>query len=343
MSNLNWNELSKLPDEDLLAIRIKDLPLKLEESDLWPSIQIVMTELNSALPEFQPYLFIGDEWFSPEGVAAVSIPFFLLHPRLRQLERTKVLECEGEDDLEFKKLLRHELGHALDHAFKLSRRRTWEKTFGSPQKEYQPDTYRPRPYSRNYVLHLKRWYAQSHPDEDFAETFAVWLNPQSEWKATYRKWGALKKLEYLETIGKELRKKTFKQKSARMISESRYLNSSLAVYYQKKIRYNEEDYPDFFDRDLLRIFSRKNPEEPKAELAFQFMKRTRKYLLSSLSLWTGEKKVTINELLLRLIERCRELELIVSKSEAETASEVSAFLTTLVSHYLFTGHFRRTV
>lgn len=340
MSNFNWLEIS---DEQLLETRIRDLPLKLEESDLWPSIQSITEELGSAFPQFQPHLFIGDEWFSPEGVAAVSIPFFLLHPRLRRLEKTKVLECEGEDPAEFKKLLRHELGHALDHAFHLSRRKSWEQVFGSPQKEYDPDTYRPRPYSRNYVLHLKRWYAQSHPDEDFAETFAVWLDPTSQWKHFYKKWGALKKLEYIEKISKELRRKSFVQKPARMISESKYLNSTLGAYYQKKIRQHEEDYPDFFDKDLLRIFSKRKEGDLTSESAFQFMRRTRKYLLASLSLWTGEKKVTINALLTRLIDRCRKLELVVSKSEAETASEVSAFLTTLVSHYLFTGHFRRTV
>ena len=27
-------------------------------------------------------------------------------------------------------------------------------------------------------MHLDPWYAQSHPDEDFAETFAVWLTPE---------------------------------------------------------------------------------------------------------------------------------------------------------------------
>jgi hypothetical protein len=55
------------------------------------------------------------------------------------------------------------------------------------------------------VLHLDSWYAQSHPDEDFAETFAVWLTPNSEWPQRYKGWKALKKLEYMDALMRSLR------------------------------------------------------------------------------------------------------------------------------------------
>lgn len=340
MSNFNWSQIS---DDELLTKKLRDLPLKLEESDIYPRVQKVLKELSAVLPHFQPYLFIGDEWFSPEGIAAVSIPFFLLHPRLRALTRRTVLECEGEDEADFAKFFRHELGHAFDHAFKLSKRRSWERVFGPHNKEYDPDTYRPRPYSKNYVINLHHWYAQAHPDEDFAETFAVWLNPEQNWKVLYRKWGALKKLEYVDTVAKEVVGKFYREKPKRMISEVKHLNSTLKHYYQKQKREGAEDYPDFYDNDLLKLFQKRSETSRGAEKAYKFMQRHKKFLLASTTQWTNEKKVVVSELISRLIDRCRDLDLVLSRSEYETAFEVSAFITTLVSHYLFTGHFRRTV
>ncbi len=340
MSNFNWSQIS---EEDLLNMKIKDLPLNLEESDVYPWVDGVLRELHIQLPHFHPHLFVGDEWFSPEGVAAVSIPFFLLHPRLRALEKKMMLECDGDEESYFRKLLRHELGHAFDHAFKISGRRVWEKHFGPHKKEYNPDTYRPQPYSRNFVVNLDRWYAQSHPDEDFAESFAICLDPQATWRSTYKKWGALKKVEYVDGLIKELAGKVFRQRKGRMISEARFLNSTLKKYYKKKMKAYEEEYPSFYDRDLLRIFSKRADEKKGAEKAFRFMKRNRKFLLASISHWTGEKKVNIEFLLSRLIDRCQELDLVLSKSEFETSFELAGLLTTLITHYLFTGHFRRTV
>ena len=77
----------------------------------------------------------------------------------------------------------------------------WVEVFGNRDVEYQPETYRPRPYSKSFVRHLPNWYAQAHPDEDFAETFAVWLAlPVEEWRSQYRGWKALKKLEYVDAM-----------------------------------------------------------------------------------------------------------------------------------------------
>src|SRR5260370_25656418 len=89
----------------------------------------------------------------------------------------------------------------MDHAYGISSRRQWQKVFGSPETEYSPDTYRPRPYSKSFVRHLPNWYAQAHPDEDFAETFAVWLaTPPDQWRQRYRGWKALEKLDYVDTL-----------------------------------------------------------------------------------------------------------------------------------------------
>ena len=77
--------------------------------------------------------------------------------------------------------------------------KVWMQHFGLASTE-ETDTYRPRPYSRSYVIHLDDWYAQSHPDEDFAETFAVWLTPDLNWRGLYTGWKALQKLEYVDEL-----------------------------------------------------------------------------------------------------------------------------------------------
>src|ERR1044072_3467043 len=98
-----------------------------------------------------------------------------------------MLEVEGGTDTECLRILRHEAGHALDTAFRLHFKRQWREHFGSFAQRY-PDFYKPKPKSRRYVLHLPTWYAQAHPAEDFAETFAVWLTPRSRWRRRYRSW-----------------------------------------------------------------------------------------------------------------------------------------------------------
>src|SRR5262249_46152809 len=129
----------------------------------------------------------------------IGIPFYLAHPRLIELEKKMMLEAEGETDDWCMRLLRHEAGHAICYAYHLQRKPGWKKLFGDPAQEY-PETYRFRPYSKNYVRHLEQCYAQFHPDEDFVETFAVWLTPGLDWRQQYKGWGALQKLEFVDKL-----------------------------------------------------------------------------------------------------------------------------------------------
>ena len=124
----------------------------------------------------RPHYWLSDEWFTPDGVPGVAIPFYLAHPRLARLELAQMLEVEGGDEETCLRILRHEAGHAIDNAYQLRRRPTRRRLFGTPDTPY-PEYYTPKPYSKSFVQHLDHWYAQSHPDEDFAETFAVWLDP----------------------------------------------------------------------------------------------------------------------------------------------------------------------
>lgn len=330
---MDW---TKLNDEALLQTRIRDLGLQLEETDVFPAVQEVLGELEDKGLVFDTRIYLGDEWFSPEGQSAVAIPFFLAHPRLRQLERKMMLECEGEDGEEFRKLLRHEFGHAFDHAFQTSSRRSWKKLFGSNKKAYEPNNYRPRPYSRNFVQNVSECYAQAHPDEDFAETFAVWLDPKSDWKNRYKGWGAIKKLQYVDELTKEFQGVKALAPRGRLLSDARNLRSTLKRYYVRKRNAFQEDYPGYYDRDLKEIFSKEGEIS-----ATQFLRENRKTLLDTTAEWTGEKKIIIGELIDKLYMRCRALKLRCQSGDASYQLKMMAFLTSLVTNYRTTGRLRR--
>jgi hypothetical protein len=201
MEPADWASLS---DAELLERRISSLGLRLESTALEPLIRQLYDELSAKGLVFHPTCHVGDEWFVPVGVPAIFIPFFLVHDRLRALERTMMLEVEGGTPEWFMKLMRHEAGHAYMYAYQLTRRKKWKQCFGQTSREETPDTYRPRPFSRSYVVHLEDWYAQSHPDEDFAETFAVWLTPELDWRKNYADWPALRKMEYIDELMRSL-------------------------------------------------------------------------------------------------------------------------------------------
>ena len=193
---LPWTRLS---DEELLQLRLCDLRLSLERSPVKAHVRRLYTELAGRGIRFRPHVWLGEEWFSPDGVPGIAVPFYLAHPRLERLERRIMRTVEGGNARWLMRILRHEAGHALDNAYRLRRRKCWREVFGPASLPY-PDRYRARPGSRRYVHHLGEWYAQAHPTEDFAETFAVWLKPHSDWRRSYADWPAFEKLRLVEEL-----------------------------------------------------------------------------------------------------------------------------------------------
>jgi hypothetical protein len=332
-----------LRDEELLAVRIRDLKVRVEGSPLEPRVAQLYGELEARGLSIRPPCYLGDEWFSPEGVPAIAIPFYLAHPRLEQLELHQMMDIEGGTPESCAQLLRHECGHAIDHAYRFSARRRWRAIFGSPNVEYEPERYRPRPYSRSFVRHLPNWYAQAHPDEDFAETFAVWLAaPGDEWRARYRGWRALAKLEYVDALMQEARRKTplvTSRGQPRRADASR-LTSTLERYYAARRKLFAEDYPDFYDPDLRRIFA---PSPAGHGTAAAFMRRRRDALVTVVVRWTGQRKYMVDGLVRKLLQRCSSLGLHARSDEVALALDVAAYLASLVANHLHTGRFKRSV
>jgi hypothetical protein len=337
-------EWSQLDDSELLRLRICDLELAIPGSELESRVSALHQEISAKGLAFQPTVYLGDEWFSPEGMNAISLPFYLAHPRLKTLERSMMLEVEGEDADWCLKLLRHEAGHCFDHCYQFSRRRKWRRIFGSPAVDYNPETYRPRPYSKGFVKNLDHWYAQAHPDEDFAETFAVWLNPARNWQQEYKAWpSAMEKLAYVDELARESAKLRVLADGGRLPCAAARLTTTLEKYYRKRKREHAEQYPDFYDSDLRSIFSGSQELNKREHSASKFMTRHRKAILSAVAWSTNERKFTINGLVKRLAARCEQLELRLGKSETHTLIEVTSLLTSLVKNYLFTGKFKRKV
>src|SRR5215470_14212339 len=175
---------ARLPDEELLQLRLKDLKVKIEGTWLQGCLDALQAELEERGLRVRPHAWVSNEWFSPSDTPGIAIPFYLTHPRLIRLERKMIIDVEGGTVPECMRILRHEAGHVMQHAYQLQTRRPWQQLFGPSSRRY-PSYYRPNPASRRYVQHLPLWYAQSHPDEDFAETFAVWLAPRSNWRKRY--------------------------------------------------------------------------------------------------------------------------------------------------------------
>ena len=344
VKSVTLEQLNELSDDDILKLRFKNLPLSIENTDVEKCVDQLYSELDQKGLNFKPQIFLGDEWFSPEGMNAISIPFYLANTRLKNLEKSLMLEVEGGTHEWFMKLLRHGAGHCFDHCYKFSKRKKWSQVFGSPDIEYNPETYRPQPYSKSYVKHLDRWYAQAHPDEDFAETFAVWLNPNIDWKKEYAGWpAALKKLNYIETLAKESLKLKNTSEKGRAPSNIKNLTSTLEKYYHKRKRENADDYPDFYDSDLKFIFDGEKSLTKRESSASRFMNKHRKSIVTTVAWATNERKYTIDSLVRRLALRCQILELKIGKSETQTTMDVASFLTSLVKNYLFTGKFKREV
>ena len=191
----------KFGDEKLLDMRICDLQLDIEKSMMVRMRQKLYGELDCRGLRLRPHFWLSDEWFVPDGVPGIAIPFYMAHPRLMRLERKQMLEAEGGTQAWCMRILRHEAGHAIDIAYRMNRRKRYRETFGRYSDPY-PEYYRPKPRSKNFVLHLEPWYAQSHPAEDFAETFAVWLQSKSKtrWQKEYKGWKALEKIRFVDEL-----------------------------------------------------------------------------------------------------------------------------------------------
>lgn len=319
-------------DAQLLSLRMRDLGVRYERSRLLTAcVRELYRELERRRIRLRPHVWLSHDWFSPEHIPGIAIPFFLAHPRLMRLERHQMLEVEGGSRDECMRILRHECGHAFQHAYRLHRRRDWQRVFGLSSTPY-PDVYRPNPASRRYVQHLRLYYAQSHPDEDFAETFAVWLQAKATWRRRYEGWPALKKLEYVDDLMAQLEGVAPPVRTKQVVDPLSRIGTTLQEYYDEKRNLYSTEYPDIYDRDLRRLFS-DEARHRKRELASVFLRRNRAEIRKIVSRWTGEYQFTLDQVLTDMIGRCRELKLRLVSPERTARLDFAMLLTVRTLHF----------
>ncbi len=329
-SALRWEQW---PRERLLDVRIRDLGLTLEGTWLEGCVDELYRELERREITLRPHCWLSDEWFSPRNVPGIAIPFYLAHPRLIRLERSMVLEAEGSSRTECMRILRHEAGHAIQHGYRLHRRPAYQRLFGKSSTRY-PTSYRPNPASRQFVQHLRAYYAQAHPDEDFAETFAVWMQPRARWRKRYQGWGALKKLEYVDALMEELRGERPPVRTRARLAPVSQLGSTLRAYYEEKRTFYGADFPSTYDRELCRVFST-SAKFAHRELASRFITRHAKMIRALVARWTGESEFTIDQLLHDMIGRSRLLKLRVPGPDERVLLDFAGMLAVRSVHFLY--------
>ncbi|MCX5721780.1 MAG: putative zinc-binding metallopeptidase [Nitrospirae bacterium] len=328
-------------DEKILALPICRLGLTLEGGFLSEQIAQLYAELEARQLTFRPHFWLSNEWFTPDGVPGIAIPFYLAHPRLAKLEMGQMLEVEGGTAEWCMRILRHEAGHAIENAYRLRRLRSRQQVFGRSSDPY-PKYYSPRPYSRSFVRHLDVWYAQSHPDEDFAETFAVWLTPDSTWADRYKGWPVLRKLQYVNGLMQGLAGVPPKVVTSEEIDPLPVLKKTLREHYERKRKHYGIEHRSFYDPDLKRLFS-DSPAHADKMSAATFLNRFRKEVRRKVSAWTGEYQYTIDQVLEDMIQRCRQLHLRLPLAEEQAKLDFTILLTVHTMNYLRSGRHKVAV
>jgi len=329
----SWTELS---DEQLLEMRLCDLKLTVAGTELEARTKRLNDELAKRGLVFRPHVWLSTEWFSPDGIPGFAIPFYLAHPRLMELEERQMHEVEGGTARSCMQLMRHETAHALDNAYALHGRPEWREVFGRFDSDYVSH-YQPKPYSKRFVRHLELWYAQSHPAEDFAETFAVWLDPSSRWRSRYRDWPALSKLVFCDALMSEIEGKKPVKRLRHRIEPIGRLKQTLGDYYREKRARYRLALRKSYDRDLKRLFA--EPSGARRERsAASFLRKERAEIRKLVSRWTGEYQYAVDRVLAEIIQRTEELGLVVGSGALHVKRDAMLLVAAQTLKYLNRGH-----
>jgi hypothetical protein len=328
----------------LLNTRICDLKLNLEQTLLFRCIQKLYLELEQKKLSFKPpYYFTcsGDEWGCPNRVPIIGIPFHLADARLIRIEKEMGYATYDRRDLMI--LLRHEAGHAINYAYELYDQPEWSEHFGDFYATY-PSNFRFKfnPFSRSYVKSQgePKYYAQAHPDEDFAETFAIWLTPRSNWRNIYKRWPSIKKLEYIDKTMKALRNKKATVTAGPLDTPYHSKTYTLIDYYGEDLDNFKDKALGLYDEDLSKIFLTGTNGHKKIIFAKDMIRKNRRFLVRTISQWTGVRENLVAPVIARFWLRCRELRLSVAPEDENCSlASLTALGTTVVMNYLHTGRY----
>jgi predicted nucleic acid-binding protein len=323
---------------ELLKSPISGLGLAVEGSPVERHVRRLRREMEAKGLRFKPDVYLTDGWGCPDRTPVIGVPFYLADARLIHLEEEQTGEVE--DPRTIMMFLRHEAGHAVNYAYRLWRRPSWSEIFGPFTKPYR-DSFRPDRMSRHYVRHIAavpygRTYAQKHPDEDFAETFAVWLTPRSGWRARYRSWPVIRKLLYVDRLMKDIRRDAPESRRGRHLRPVDRMTLTLAEHYGKKAERFRRDARGYVDDSLHDAFppSRGLVLRPAAAL----FKRYRDRLVERVVHWSVLTPAEAEALLRKLEARAAALRLSYRPgAEGERLMDVVSLVIALALDYAYTG------
>jgi hypothetical protein len=317
----------------LLSRKINELSLRIPGTRLEALIHQLYGEMEKAGLQFRPKAYLSDEWGCPDRVPVIGIPFYLADPVLSCLEG-ELTDVEAENEAEVMMYLRHEAGHAFNYAYRLYLQPEWQKLFGSIAEVYLDD-YKTVPFSARFVRHVPGWYGQKHPDDDFAETFAVWLTPHSDWRSRYEDTPALAKLEYVDRVVREVGGQPPPVADGALDTPVEEMEMTLAEWYAPDESGPSCALPDILDSDLEALFP-DNEGQPAQEL----IRAYHRVLIRDLNYWTGVTRQVLHALLGEVLRRVEALQLKVKSDQAlARMADLAIFLTTLVMNYNYTGQF----
>lgn len=325
------NTISENLCTSLLNTPLCQLSLQLKGSLVEECIQIVQNELKDNGINFKFHSWVSDEWFCPDGISGIAIPFYLLNEDVAKLEKKYIGYIEGQSKEECLKLIRHEVGHAIDNAFNLRDCSKRKELFGSSKLKY-PKEYIRKPFSRNYVKHLSENYAQSHPDEDWAETFAVWLTPNSNWKRKYSNWGAINKLNYIDNLMHTLKGKRAKSLCRDTIDEIDTLGITLKTYLNRKVKTKRKFQGPIFNRSINNVFA-----TGRKTNALSFIKENEKELCLKVAKKTNQYHYIVRDVLKELKAECKKNELTLKMPVRETRTHLIKLLSKSTLLYIKQG------
>jgi hypothetical protein len=319
----------------VLGKKVSELGLKVEGSPVEGYVRELYKELERrGLKKFRPVCYLTDEWGCPDQQPVLGIPFYLADPKLAKLEKA-VDALENERQIMM--YMRHEAGHVFNYAYRLYTTPEWRRLFGPFFRPYRDD-YRPVPFSRNYVRHIEGWYAQKHPDEDFAETFAVWLTPRSGWRRKYKGWPAMQKLRYVERVARAVADLDPIVNTGEVDITPQDIDVSVEQFYRQAEDERQARIDLALDAHLGHIFlTRKRKESrPAADIVNKYAPE----LIEKITYWTGVRRPIVRGLIDSICRNCQRMKLWGEVGEeARYLVEVTALATTLAMNFLTSGRF----
>ena len=315
--------------------KVSELGLRVEGSPVEGYVRQLYLELDRrGLKKFRPVCYLTDEWGCPDQQPVLGIPFYLADPQLRKLEK----EVDAlESDRQVMMYMRHEAGHVFNYAYRLYTTTEWRQLFGPFFRAYRED-YRPVPFSKSYVRHIEGWYAQKHPDEDFAETFAVWLTPRSAWRRRYKGWPALRKLRYVERVARGLADADPIVNTGEVDITPADISVTVEQFYEQASHERQARIDIAFDAHLPQIFLTRRRKESKP--AADIVGRHRSELVEKITYWTGVPRPIVSGLIDSICRACERMKLWGEVGEeARYLVEVTVLSTTLAMNFLTRGRF----